>query len=114
MTVSAMATPFLWRCVAHSDASLPCARRWPPAQGFRHALRASPPATTTLWSGGEHKPRAGGQGPHGALGRLETRKGLSGRGKGEGGAKAEGKREEDYSLGAFLGADLVLAFSANN
>ena len=45
MTVSAMATPFLWRCVAHSAASFPDARRWPPAPGFRHALRASPPSS---------------------------------------------------------------------
>ena len=76
MTVSVMTTPFLWRCVAHSAASFSGARRWPPAPGFRHALRASPPATTTQWSGGELKPRAGGQGPPGgALGRLETRKG---------------------------------------
>ena len=44
-------------------------------------------------AGGEYKPRAGGQGPHGALGRLETRKGLSGRGKG--GGKGRGKGEEE-------------------
>ena len=43
MTVAAMAT-LLWRCVAHSAASFPGARRWPPAPGFRHALRASPPS----------------------------------------------------------------------
>ena len=86
-----------------------------PAPGFRHALRASPPATTTQWSGGEQKPRAGGQGPPGgALGRLETRKGLSGRERAKEGRRGRGKRGRDYSLGAFLGADLVLAFSANN
>ena len=74
----------------------------PPAPGFRHALRASPPRH----SGRAASPslRAGGQGPtRGAQGRLETRKGLSGRGKAEEGKGQKGKGEETTPSGPSWG-----------